>query len=265
MGTQSKWAFPPQKPEKTTCIVNSSVHNAGNMNQQHNADDGSVENKSQTKYKVTIGNENLEFNEFEMVDGTPTGAQIAELYGAKPLSEFAVLQHLKSGELESLRPTETADLTAVGIERFFVIQGSELFRFQVEELSMEWPVPIVSVRTVKFLAGLDSRWSLSLERNGSSRVLGETEDINLAEAGVERLRLVKIPATVTVFYGGAPFVLEVREYTTEELLEKFHVPAGYALDRIGPNNEFIELKPHQKIVPVDKQVFESHPPVGQSS
>jgi hypothetical protein len=216
-------------------------------------------------FSFEIGNQEFNFTSYRISDQKPTGAQIAELVGAHPISDFVVLQHLKTGELESLRPTETIDLAEAGIERFFVIEGSELFRFEVEGLSMEWPITSILPAHVKFLGKIPAGSGLLLDRGGPSEHVDDDEPINLRRDGVERIRILKGKNTVTVYYADAPFELERREYTTEELIARFGVPAGYLLDLVRKNGEFKELKPGEKIKAKEGLEFASHPPRGQSS
>lgn len=90
-------------------------------------------------FSVELGDETFEFRRVRFDDRKVVGLQIAEAAGAHPIEAFAILRHLRSGELESIRPSEPVDLGEAGVERFFVIRGDDLHRFTVEGLSMEWP------------------------------------------------------------------------------------------------------------------------------
>ena len=239
-------------------------YNIGTMSSKSNATDG-LSKLGSGKFRLEISDEGFSFTTYKTDDPRPTGAQIAELCGAKPGTDFVVLQHLKTGELESLRPTEVVDLTAAGVERFFVIRGSELYRFQIVELNMEWPIPEIACKNVRFLAGIDADAPLVLERNGVSYPIREDELINLKPSGVERIHIRRGKDTVTVHYAEKSFELERREYTTEELIGIFAVPAGYKLDLITKDGDFRELKVGEKIKAKEGMEFASHPPRGQSS
>lgn len=216
-------------------------------------------------FELSISDENFEFRRFRSSDRKITGAQIAELAGKHPVTDFVILKHLKTHELESLRPTELADLGEDGIERFFVIQSGEIYRFTVEGLSMEWPRGSICCSNVKFLAGIPADECLVLDVGECKRALEDDEMIDLKCPGVEELRIRKGPKTVTVKYGDREFILQRREYTTEELMKEFGVPAGYRLDLISKDGEFRELKPGEKIKVKDCMEFSSHVPTGQSS
>ena len=252
-----------QNTKKFLVLPDLIPHNLG-MSSLPNATDGPNAHGS-GEYKLEISDESFSFTSHIIGDPRPTGAQIAELYGAKPLTDFVVLQHLKTGELESLRPTEEVDLTAAGVERFFVIRGSELYRFQIEELNMEWPIPKIPCNDVRFLGGIDAEAALVMERGGVSHPLKNDELINLKPDGVEKIHIRRGKEMVTVSYAEKPFDLERRDYTIEELIGIFGVPAGYKLDLITTDGDFRELKPGEKIKAKEGMEFASHPPRGQSS
>lgn len=253
-----------QYRNKKLVLVCINHHNVGTMSSLPNAADG-PEAYGQGEFKLEIADESFSFTTHKIADPRPTGAQIAELYGAKPRTDFVVLQHLKTGELESLRPTEEVDLTAAGVERFFVIRGSQLYRFQVEEMNMEWPVAKISCNNIRFLGGIDAEAPLVLEREGVIHPLKDEELINLKPDGVEKIHIRRGKNIVTVYYAEKPFELERRDYTNEELIGIFDVPAGYKLDLITKDGDFRELKPGEKIKVKEGMEFASHPPRGQSS
>lgn len=216
-------------------------------------------------FRISISDEHFNFTEVEIADRKVTGAQIAEAAGAHPVTDFVVLQHLKTGELESLRPNETTDLRERGVERFFVIEGSETYRFVVEGLSMEWPRPKILGRHIKLLARVEPDVDLVLDLPDGDRVIGDDDPVQLKAPGVEELRIRKKPRKVRVIYGqDQEFYLDPRVYTTEELMKEFSVPTGYLLD-IFEDGQLREMKPGEKIRVRDGMEFSSHPPRGQSS
>jgi len=103
-------------------------------------------------FSVELGDETFAFRRVRFDDRKVVGLQIAEAAGAHPIEAFAILRHLRSGELESIRPAEPVDLGEEGVERFFVIRGDDLHRFTVEGLSMEWPKAKLAAKNIKFLA-----------------------------------------------------------------------------------------------------------------
>lgn len=217
-------------------------------------------------FEVQIGDANFDFATVAFDDAKVTGAQVCMAAGRHPVEDYVVLRHLGTGELESLRPTETSDLDKNKISRFFVIEGGDTHRFFVEGLSMEWPHNKLIASQIKFLAGAADDQALSLEGPGVDRIFEDDDKVDIGSGGVERFKLRHRKKTVTVIYGGdVEFELERRIYTTEELMTVFGVPAGYKLDIIGIDGVFREMAPGERLKVKDGMEFASHPPVGQSS
>lgn len=233
-----------------------------NKTDTQNRDSG----KRQGLFSIAVSDETFRFSKRDIADRKVTGAQIADIARAHPLSDYVVLQHLPNGELESLRPTETADLGPNGAERFFVVRGSESFRFIVDGLSMEWPLGSILAENIKFLAGVEPSTELILETPTGDQVIPNGRAVNLSPGGVEKLKTRKKPKTVTVIYNhDQRFEMEARDYTTEELMQRFSVPGGYKLDLVSKDGELRELKPGEKTRMSEGLEFVSHPPRGQSS
>jgi hypothetical protein len=223
-------------------------------------------NRNKDAFRIEVSDETFHFKPQEISDREPTGAQIAEIVGAHPLADYVVLQHLNTGELETLRPTEMTDLVEKGVERFFVIRGSELFRFIVDGLNMEWPLGTILAEHIKLLARANKGAELILETSSGDRVIPNGQVVNLSTGGVERLKTRRKPKTVTVIYNhDQRFEMEARDYTTEELMHRFSVPSGYKLDVVTKEGELRELKPGEKTRMFEGLEFVSHPPRGQSS
>jgi hypothetical protein len=217
-------------------------------------------------FEAQIGNDTFEFLTVAFDDAKATGAQVCMAAGRHPVEDYVVLRHLGTGELETLRPTETSDLDKNKVSRFFVIKGGDTHRFFVEGLAMEWPHKKLIASQIKFLAGAGEDQALSLERPGIDQVYDDDDEVDIGGGGVERFKLRHRKKTVTVIYGGdVEFELERRVYTTEELMTVFGVPAGYKLDIIGADGVFREMAPGERLKVKDGVEFASHPPVGQSS
>lgn len=75
-------------------------------------------------WTLAVLNEAFDRRNVAFPDAMVSGAQIVSATGQGPVEDFQVLQHLKSGELEEIRPTELVDLTEAGREEIFVIRGS---------------------------------------------------------------------------------------------------------------------------------------------
>lgn len=227
--------------------------------------DGDQARRART-FEAQIGDENFDFATVTFGDPSVTGAQVCMAAGRHPVEEYVVLRHLGTGELQSLRPTETSDLDKNKIGRFFVVKGADTHRFFVEGQAMEWPNKKLIASQIKFLAGAGDDQALSLESPGVDQVFEDDDEVDIGSGGVERFKLRHRKKTVTVIYGGdIEFELERRVYTTEELMAVFGVPAGYKLDIIGADGVFREMAPGERVKVKDGMEFASHPPVGQSS
>lgn len=139
-------------------------------------------------YRIQIGNDKLEFRPFVIEDPVPTGRQILDLVNARPPEEHLVFQVLVNGLLEELRPDETTDLRAKGLERFIIFRNDRSFRFEIDGRIFEWGSVLISGMTLKILANVDPRtYRVWLEvRGAEDRPIGDTETIDLSNAGVER-------------------------------------------------------------------------------
>lgn len=216
-------------------------------------------------FSIELGDETFQFRRVRLDDRKVVGTQIAEAAGAHPIEAFVILRHLRSGELESIRPAEVVDLGEEGVERFFVMRGDDLHRFTVEGLAMEWAKEKLAAKHIKFLAKAGDDQLLVLDTQDGDVVLDDEDLVDLAAKGVERLMLRRSPKVVTVYYKEKPYELERGVYTTEQLITVFKSPAGYLLDLIERDGEFRELRPGERIKIREDMEFSSHPPAGHSS
>jgi len=217
------------------------------------------------QFEIEWSDETFAFRKERIADGKIVGTQIAEIANAYPIEEFAILRHLKNGDLESIRPTELVDLGDPGVERFFIVKGASNNRFTVEGRAMEWPQALLAAKHIKFLANAQEDQILVLDTDAGDVEFDDDALVDLASPTVERFKLRKMKTTVTVYYKETAYELERRKWSTEELLAAFSVPPGYKLDQISGDGEFHELKPGEQVKVRDGMEFSSHPPVGQSS
>lgn len=216
-------------------------------------------------FKFEVSDETCTFRPLSSSDPVVTAAQIAEKFGARPLTEFRILQQLPSGEIETMRPTETADLREPGRERFFVVRGDRTYDFTVDALAMEWPLSPISGSYLRILARARHEQELVRVTPHGFVPIADHDQVALDGRGIEEFRLVPRETDVTVFYREEPFKLARREWSTEELMVRFGVPAGYKLDLIEHDHEFRELKPGELLMLCEGMEFTSHVPAGQSS
>jgi hypothetical protein len=137
---------------------------------------------------LAVLNEAFARQQIAFPDAKVTGAQIVAATGQGPVEDFQVLQHLRSGELEDVRPTELVDLTDPGPEQVFVIRGSLSYSFFVDALSMRWPRKAISGKHIRLLARTPEDREIVLQRvSEPDRIIEEDDLVHLNEQGVERL------------------------------------------------------------------------------
>jgi hypothetical protein len=153
-------------------------------------------------FLARVSDETFDFREIAFDDRKVTGAQIAEAAEAHPVADYVVLQQLPTYELETLRPTELADLSKPG--RFFVIKGDGTEKFTVDGLSMEWPRKVASGLTIKRLAGKDNdEIELVLERaDAPDKVIEDDDNVRLGAAGVEKFKTRPAKVQVKIIVNG---------------------------------------------------------------
>ncbi|UCU99247.1 multiubiquitin domain-containing protein [Acidovorax radicis] len=155
----------------------------------------------------------LELRTVELQDQTPTGTQIALAAGFNPEPNVCVLQWLDRG-VEDISPTEVARLKE-GQNRFIVCESDGLERLTVDGLRYDWPVPTVSVTTLRKLAHLPRSKSFYLEHERQEdRLLEDDEIVRLGEAGVEQLFTRWVLKIGDSFFGFRTPTVKVRDALT---------------------------------------------------
>lgn len=152
------------------------------------APDVSGNPRGRGEFAVGISDETFDFQEVRFPDRKVTGAQIAEVAGAHPATDFVVLHQLETYELETLRPTELVDIKASS--RFFVIRGSGTERFLVDGLNLEWPIKKVTGRDIKRLVGKDHEdiEVVFEQEDAPDRVVEDDDEVRLGKHGVEEFK-----------------------------------------------------------------------------
>jgi Multiubiquitin len=223
--------------------------------------DAEIADAQRSEYMAQIGDENFAFQSVRFDDRNVTGAQIAEAVGARPVHDFVVLQQVKSFELETLRPNETADLDKAA--RFFVIKGDHTERFVVDGLSMEWPRDVVTGLTIKRLVGQDhDDVELLLEREDKAdKVIEDDDEVRLGEPGVEIFKTRKLKVIIIVNTREREW--DKKRITFEEVVKiAFPVPPPgqkivYTVTFFDgpPHHPDGSLTEHESVKVVDRMVF----------
>ncbi|MDB5800599.1 MAG: hypothetical protein JWL63_1538 [Rhodocyclales bacterium] len=140
-------------------------------------------------YRVSFGNEVLEYHPAVIDDPVPTGRQLLEAAGVRPVIDFTVFQVLNNGMLEQLRQDETTDLRSSGVEKFLIFRSDASYRFVLDDREFEWGAKFITGLTLKKLAGVDlTTYGVWQETRGAGedRPIGDAELIDMSKPGVER-------------------------------------------------------------------------------
>jgi hypothetical protein len=143
-------------------------------------------------YRIRHADETLEFKPVLVDDPVPTGRQILQAIGLRPVEEFSLFAILPDGSFEDLRLDETFDIRGRGAERFVHFHGDRSFRFFVDGRQIEWAKPTITGRILKALAGVDpATYDVYLDVRGDQpRQIANEEAVRLDAPGVERFDTV---------------------------------------------------------------------------
>ena len=126
--------------------------------------------------------------QFVIDDPVPTGRQILDLAGLRPVEEHLLFQFLLAGQLEEILLDETTDLRKPGIERFITFKSDRSFRFLIDGRQFEWGASEISGFQLKKLAGVDPEtygvWLMV--KGDEDKRIGNRELVKLDGPGVER-------------------------------------------------------------------------------
>lgn len=144
-------------------------------------------NKSDTRFRVLIADETLEFKPHIFDDPIPLGRQLIEAVGGTPVIEYTATAILSSGDFEDIRLDEVYDLRGRGAERVLVARTDRKFLFKIDDKDLEWPRQFISGFVARKLAKLASNYALWLDvPGGHDQKVGDCDLIDLGKPGVER-------------------------------------------------------------------------------
>lgn len=137
-----------------------------------------------TGQAIEVAEQNLEFRQVLVTDGTPTGAQIAHAAGFSPAQQATVLHFLPDGTLEEIRPNQSADLGKG--HQFLVVETDRLYILTINGERFEWPSRVISGAVIRKLGRLTPEDELLLDRvNHADRPTGPRDFVDLGKGGVE--------------------------------------------------------------------------------
>ena len=203
-------------------------------------------------YLIRIGDAGLNFRKVRVEDPVPTGRQILQAAGAHPVEEHLVFQVLLHRELEELRLDETTDLRSAKVEHFLVFKSATSFRFELDNRVLEWGVPAITGRTLKYLARVDPQTHQAwLELRGKAdQPIEDDESVRLDGEGLERFFTARCqtakegsidpdgtdarprqdaPPEITIFVNDKPVKLIGEQHTGAEI-KQAAIEAGVQID-----------------------------------
>ena len=139
--------------------------------------------------RIQIAGEDLKFTPLpEPVPEPLTGELIAKLAGADEPKNYIVIQWLKDGRLETLRPDEKAELDGGSDQRFIVFRSSSTYLFEIDGQRFEWGAPRIRGDVLKTLIGVDpTQYGVWQESStGDDLPINNDKFADLKEEGLEQ-------------------------------------------------------------------------------
>ena len=161
-------------------------------------------------YGLLIGNDQLHYAQVVVADPVPTGEQILDAAGMHPTREHLLFQVSVNGTIEEVRPETLVDLRQHGLEKFLAFRGDRIYRFTLDDRSVDWGTQCITGHVLKVLAGVSpSEMDVVLiHPQGQNRVLDDDDQTDLAEAGIERFET--IPLSIEIFVNTDPRTVHQR-------------------------------------------------------
>jgi hypothetical protein len=196
-------------------------------------------------------------------DPVPDARQILNSVDYIPADECILIQIVPHGA-RAIGLDETVDLRGPGIDTFWAFRADRIYRFTVDERGFDWGEAKIKETTLRVIAHVNDDEVIILERREQpDQELGPEDEIHLADAGTEHLRVEK--RFVIVYFKDKPFEIRRGVYTTEQLIALFPIEAGYLLNLKTEDGELVTLQPGQEIRVKNGMHFYSQVPGGGAS
>ncbi len=171
-------------------------------------------------FRFAVSDETLNFRSYATNDPVPTGRQLLAATGRTPPEEFSLFAILPGGDFEDVRPDETFDLRAKGVEKFVAFKGDRTFRLTLDGHAVSWGVQHMPGSVLYSLANVGADTAVFLDvRGGRDRLIEPDTVVDLAEAGVERFVTAPRPApTFDIVVNGRPKTVTGNTVTYEQIV-----------------------------------------------
>jgi len=214
--------------------------------------------RNRDRFSAAINGQMIEFD-----DPVPDARRILNAANYTPADECILVQDFAHGA-RAIGLDETVDLRKPGIETFWAFRADRIYRFTVDERGFDWGDARIKETMLRAIAHVNDDEVIILERRDQpDQELGPEDEVHLADAGTEHLRVEK--RLVTVFFKKEKFQIARGVYTTEQLIALFPIEAGYLLNLKSEDGELVTLRPGQKIRVKNGMHFYSQVPGGGSS
>lgn len=208
--------------------------------------------RSSAGYRFGLAEASLEFIPRVTADPVPTGRQILALAGVRDPETCGLYAILESGDFEDVRPDETCDLRAKGVERLIFFRTDRAYRATLNNAQIAWGLPNVPEHVLRGLAGAgdDERVFLA-SRGGENRPIEPGEEVGLEDPGIERFFTAKHTTIYVFFVNGVKYETDRPALTGLQI--KARVPdwdqshdlvlegTGDDPDRVIRDDELVEL------------------------
>jgi len=174
-------------------------------------------------YRVIMLDDQLNEQNLDLTDPTPTARQILESAAVQSVDDFSVYAILPSGEFEDLRLDETFDLRGRGAERVVVFETDRVFKFTIDNRQFEWGKPHISGAVLKTLA--DVPWDIydlyqEVSDGEGNSLVHSAELISLSKPGIERfLTLPKHSLSFEIIVNSRPYIVDTQQVTFQQIVQ----------------------------------------------
>lgn len=163
------------------------------------------------EHMIAIADLSLTYQDHQISEVAPTGAQLAALAGLKPEQAATVLEVLANGELEDRRADERVNLRE-STRKFVIVESDRSYKLTLDGIRIDWPCRVVSGGQLRKLGQLSPRIEVYQDLPGSAeRVIYEHDLVDLGAANVEvfkaRKRTWKLNVQGVLLTLGEPIIV----------------------------------------------------------
>ena len=185
-------------------------------------------------YRILYAHDNLNFRVLDLSKPTPTGQEILEAAGAKPVGDFSLFAILTNGDFEDIRLDEPFDLRTRGAERFVAFHTDRNYKLTVDGRQVEWGKPAIKGAHLYKLGEVAKDRAVFLKvPDGELRLVERGDLVDLTASGVEHFITAAKPVTdYEIIVNARPRIVQDEEVSFEQVVA-FAFPGPH-----GPNIVF---------------------------